>query len=386
MDKGTTNSINSARILRGIGLNPGISRVQIAGKLGLDKSTVTLIVGDLLRRGIVKEIDGGKATARRGRRPVSLAINKEYGAVIGLELQSRAYRAVALNLNGEVIHAEQGKVKISAETLVPCFGEIAERLQATLTDRDVPILGIGVGLSGIVNFHEGLIYHSIPLNLHEPLAFCDEVSQTVDVPVFIDNDANCIAWGELAFHKPLVLKDIICVLLQAWNRQEIPEFSGGLGVGFGIVIGGKVFHGQHYSVGEFRSLRWRSANKGQFSLTDAELARVGRDEQLTERFSGELAEHVALLVNMLNLSHVVVTGALEDIHEQIIATIQDQIQINWPYPNRVECEVLTSALGDDAVAYGAAGMFLERIFEHPEVPLEVNKSPSLNGMKILMQR
>ena len=43
-------------------------------------------------------------------------------------------------------------------------------------------------------------------------------------------------------------------------------------------------------------------------------------------------------------------------------------------------------MGDDAVAYGAAGMFLERIFEHPEVPLEAEQTQVPNGMSILMQR
>ena len=385
MDRGT-NTINRARVLRAIGLNRGISRVDVATRLGLDKSTVTLIVNQLMHLGILIEIDDGKTMLRRGRRPVSLAINKEYGAVLGLELQARAYRAVALNLAGQVIHSEQGAMDLTDGQLVEGFCDITTGLLETLKGMGIPVLGVGVGISGVVNFHEGVVYHSIPLNIHEPLAFTEQVGWDLDVPVFIENDANCIAWGELAFHKPLLLNDIMCVLLQQWNRDQTPDYSGGLGVGFGVVIGGKVFHGRQYSVGEFRSLNWQEANKGQFSLSDEDLARIGLDDRVFERFARELASHVALFVNMLNLSHVVITGALEGDHGQLITIIQEEIQGNWPYPEPVDCEVLTSALGDDAVAYGAAGMFLERIFEHPEVPLEVEQAKGLNGIDILMQR
>ena len=40
---------------------------------------------------------------------------------------------------------------------------------------------------------------------------------------------------------------------------------------------------------------------------------------------------------------------------------------NWSYENEVDCAIEFATLGDRAVAYGAAGMFLERFFSIPEV-------------------
>jgi hypothetical protein len=52
--------------------------------------------------------------------------------------------------------------------------------------------------------------------------------------------------------------------------------------------------------------------------------------------------------------------------DEIVEVVRAEIRRNWSYPNEVECAVEFAVLGDLAVAYGAAGMFLERFFSIPE--------------------
>lgn len=378
-------NINISRILRLIYLSKGISRIEIAHRLGLDKSTVTLIVARLLQWGIIKEtIPSEKAGPRRGRRPVGLIINKDYGCIIGIELLTHSYTLVVMNLKSEVLYRDHGSVDFTGSRLVPEFVRVCRDTTTHLQGMGLKVLGVGVGLTGIVNYHQGIILHSIPLDILESLHFSQAVSDFLDVPVFIENDANCCAWGELAFRRPTHMGNFVFVFIKSWDEDFVLDTYAEIGVGLGFVVNDKLYHGQDYSVGEFRSLHWQAPNKGQFSLSDDELTHLDRDPVLFDRFARELSAHVAMMVNTFNLRHVIVGGSLSDRHHDLCAVLTDQIQANWLYPHAPNCQVSVSALADRVVAYGAAGMFLDRIFEQPEVSTD-NDAVTTPGLEILLR-
>jgi len=380
-----SKNINTSRVLRTIALNQGISRIEIAQQMGLDKSSVTFIVNRLLKQNVIREVQTLQAGVKGGRCPIALAINATYGSVLGFEVQSRYYRLVALNLQGEVILAEDRTISIDSGKLVATVAKVSRRIQKKLAQRGLPVLGLGVGLSGIVNYHQGIICQSYPLGIDTPLPFLEKISEKLDIPVFIENDANCIGWGELAFHRPRLLKDFICVLLRRWRKQDTLKAQSPIGLGLGVVINNKVYHGQGYSVGEFRSIKWRAGNRGQFSLRDEQLESMHQDGRLFRRFGRELAQHLAFMVNTFNLSHVILSGAFADSFDELRDLIQTAITGNWAHDDPASCEVLSATHGNDAVAYGAAGMVLERIFEHPEIPSGMSEQVP-NGLSILMDR
>jgi predicted NBD/HSP70 family sugar kinase len=361
-------NINASRILRTIYLNKGISRIEISRILGLDKSTITNVVSDFLAQGLVKITAEGKASILGGRKPEKLSINKDYGYVVGFELQPESYTAVTVNLDGEILFSRSKEITISGSNLVSVFFELLESIRKEMKKSGLPIIGIGVGLPGNINPYEGIIYQSIPLNITNRLDFFPEVSHKLDISVFVENDANCCSWGELAFHKREQLKNFIFVLVEFRHGDVLHSLYGSIAAGMGIVLNGKVHYGESFTAGEFKSLFWKPPNKGQFSLTDEELLRVEKDRELFIRFTRELSMNIALLVNTFNLSHVFLGGSIEKFQSDIIPILREEIQKNWSYPNEVKCAIRFSSFGDRAVAYGAAGMFLERVFAHPEVP------------------
>ena len=85
----------AAKIVRTIWQNPHISRVGIAERLGLDKSTVTNQVSRLIDIGLIAETEEGSAGTHGGRRPIHLAMNRSFGRVVGIEMQFASYVAVA---------------------------------------------------------------------------------------------------------------------------------------------------------------------------------------------------------------------------------------------------------------------------------------------------
>ena len=88
-----------------------------------------------------------------------------------------------------------------------------------------------------------------------------------------------------------------------------------------------------------------------------------------ERFLRELFANVGLIVNTLNLSHIILGGAFEELGDHTKDILEEEIIKNWPYPYPydVKQHIWYSSFGERAVAYGAAGMVLNTLFGDMEV-------------------
>ncbi len=109
---------------------------------------------------------------------------------------------------------------------------LLEKSGASLSD----IRSIGIGVPGMMNVETGIVYFSPNL----PLLNTDitaGLKAKFGLPVYINNDANCAALGEVAAGGAVGAKDAVFVTL-------------GTGVGGGIVLGGKVYAGYNGTAGE----------------------------------------------------------------------------------------------------------------------------------------
>jgi len=353
--------LNTSLVLREIWTHREISRVQIAKNLDLDKSTVTSIVAGLLEKGVVEETAIGKAGPQGGRKPVLLKLNGSKGSVIGIEMKPDGYTAVAADLSGRIIDTWVGDFEICESNLATSFLDIVAELRGKVPG-DAPIQGIGLGVPGVVNTGKNIINYSMPLGITKPWDFKSNVADQCDLPVYIENDANACAWAELAFHRTKKLKNFVFVLLEFRDTTRLRGLHERTALGLGIVIDGRVYHGRNYSAGEFRSILRGPNNKGQFSLSDEESLRIADDPHLLDRVIDELAKNVSLLATTLNLDEVYLGGDIERYGELMVPVFEKKIQDNWPYPDKVHCKVKFSSLGRKAVAYGAAGLVLHRLF------------------------
>ena len=94
---------------------------------------------------------------------------------------------------------------------------------------------------------------------------------------------------------------------------------------------------------------------------------VYTDPAIWEQVVRELSRNIALLVNSMNMSMVNVFGTFILDGEKMKDIILEEIQANWLYDTRVECTVEISDNGKQAVAIGAAGYFLNRVFSLPDI-------------------
>ncbi len=98
------------------------------------------------------------------------------------------------------------------------------------------IKGIGIGSPGTVNGAIGQITYSCNINFDQ-VPVVEELRKHIDVPTYVDNDANCAALGEVKFGSCKGLKDAILVTL-------------GTGVGGGIITDGRMLVGKNGGGGE----------------------------------------------------------------------------------------------------------------------------------------
>jgi len=360
------NEINTARVLQLLWYSKGISRVDMSRELGLGKSTVTNIVNALMKRDLVELVESGQSGPSGGRRPLVLAINARYGYILGLEIQTEFFKAVATDLQGEVVFSHSQAMAFAGKGIAAIFSEVIRTVMPMLSEVGLPLIGVGVGIAGIIDSGSGIIEQSNPLNIVRETRFYEEIAGLLDVPVTIENDANCCCWGELAFRKTERHGSFAFVLGEFRKGRTSGQEYWGVAVGMGLVLDGKVRHGDKFSAGEFKSILWREENSSQFSLSDDEARRIKDDAAVRSKVIRELSAHVAFLVNTLNLTCVVVGGEMAKYKDEIVEVLREEIRRNWSYENEVECAIEFAALGDLAVAYGAAGMYLERIFSIPE--------------------
>ncbi len=367
MQLNKVNEVNTTRVLQKIWLSNGTNRAALTRDLGLVKSTVSRIVAMLLERGLVREVHGQVMKSGVGRRPRHLEINEQYGHILGLEIQTDFFNAVLINLRGDVVETWSGSILRTRLDTSATFLEVMKRLRRPLRRSRVPLIGIGVGLAGIIDQRNGVIVQSNPLNITETVHFIREIKDKASVPVLLENDANCCCWGELAFRRTSRHNNFLFVLGEFRTGETGSNAYWGIAIGLGLVLDGKVYHGASFSTGEFQSIFWTPANSGQFSITDDEARRIKKDKEIMTRAFRELASHVAFLVNTLNLTNVVFGGEISEYQELLLPMVETAIQENWSYSSTVTCSVEFSSLQKDAVAYGAAGMFLESIFTIPEM-------------------
>lgn len=356
----------AARIFRVVWRKPGISRVDIASSLGLDKSTVTNQVNNLIELGLVVETEEGEASSKGGRRPIQLVINRKFGRIIGIEVQLGLYVAVVVDLSGEILGERRGTLDISNDNFAESvLGIIAESTTEFGCGND--LLGVGVGMGGLVDSKKGRIRFSVPIGIDKPIDFGKTVSARLSVPCSVENDANCCAWGELAFNRSEELRDFLFALVE-YRKPLTRSLRGGIGVGFGVVLGGKVHAGAHGNAGEFRSVFCDGPGELQFSLPEAELSRLDSDSMALSRTADELSRNMAMLVNTMDFDRVYIGGDIEALDIDLPATLRRRLEENWMYPAPKDVDICYSSLGGKAVAYGAAGMIFDRLVTERLLP------------------
>jgi predicted NBD/HSP70 family sugar kinase len=338
---------------------PGISRVEIARRLKLYRSTVSNIINILIKHGVVVEKRKGAAAMSGGRKPIYLELNKEFGCVAGLELRPSGYHCVLVDMAGTVIHTSSGllpDIPFDAMTDLVLF-ELYEEVKK----NGLPLLAVCMAVPGIIDSKNEEIIESHPFALKKH-RLRQTFSRQYNIPLFIENDANCLAWFELSKNSDSSVKNFICINLESHQKShQFGEWSK-MGIGIGLAIDGSVFSGNNYRAGEFLTPSWKGESVGQTGLSAKSRKTPASDEAAFRELVVELFSSMISVVSVLNPGTVFLYGELVARSSLVKEIIDEQVPQFNILLQRIDCDLVFTADNDFAAATGAAMMYFLHLF------------------------
>lgn len=334
--------INRCRTMDLIRTRPGVSRIEAAEALGLNRSTLTHIVNDLLASGFVAEEQLPSASGRGGRRPIGLKLTPFY--LLGIEWQSRFIRITLCTLSGEAVyHKQVDTVSYGRSEFIRVVKEHIEILEKKFGCR---ICGAGIGLPGRINPHRGIVIESRPLEISS-LPLAEELYEALGIPVLIENDANCFAWGEIEERKEFG-GNLLCMLLEFHSSPESRNWDQE--VGMGIVSRGSVYHGSNYAAGELPAAGGSADGR---SLVLRNLKDRSSEEAL--EYCRTLFSSLEPVISVLD-PEILILGGDFSFHRALFEpALKELLSRPWTF----------SGKGVWEVARGAASFFAKTIFTLP---------------------
>jgi len=397
-DHALIRQINLSAILFHLRENAPISRAALAEITGLNKSTVSSLVGELIENQFVREV--GLESGGVGRRAMLLRLNPAAGCIVSGEIGVDFISVIAADFAAEIIWRHQTRID-------PAMGQNAIVEQATaLLWRATQegqssyhrLLGVAVGVPGLVDQSTGALLFAPNLGWKD-VPVRTILQQTFDAPVFVDNEANLAALGEHFFGA-------------AQGYGEVLYISAGVGLGGGVVRDGQLCRGVTGVAGElghitmepdgelcncgnrgcwetlvsqralFRRVK-RAVDAGHASQISkavggdfsrltvplvAEAARAG-DSVAQEAFDAighSLGIGIASLVNALNPELVVFGGILSLGWEFLLPPVTEEIQRRALHWNREAMQVVLARHGFDACVIGGLALVLQDILREPQ--------------------
>lgn len=228
----TVREENEQSVIQIINQQPNISRAELSQRTGLTKATISSIVNQLLENQLILETGAGSSSSVGGRKPIFLQLNKKAGISLSIDLGYNYLFAVTTYLDGKIIEEVKNEIHITKENAVSEILSILSYFEKKLPATPYGIIGLSIAVHGIV--YENNILFTPYYNLNE-LDLYNELSIHTSIPIHIENEANLSALGEKS-----------CFFTES-NLVSISIHSG---IGAGIIIDNKLYHGREGRSGE----------------------------------------------------------------------------------------------------------------------------------------
>lgn len=370
--------INQARILNLLRVKGGLSRAGIARELKLTRSTVSVLASDLMEKGIISE-SSEYAVHSTGRPSVSMQLHPEGGHFVGVDVGVERIRVITINLMVETL----SDISKPLATREPegVLKQVVDMVNSTLSNKVINrtrLRGVGLTIPGILN-REHVVEHALVLGWRN-VDIRPRLEEQLQVPIYIENDANAAALAEFYFGGTDVEENLFYLLLD-------------VGVGGGMIIDGSIYTGSFGTAGEIghMQLPLRLDSRGEFRTVSIEdcigkralldqyrqnsgsgasfsvfCSRVDKGEpaavQTITCWAGMVALGLVNIIDLINPSHIILGGPLSRFYQHVqkpLAVLSDRD----PFPGAKSVQLLQSRFGEDACVMGAAAIVYESLFK-----------------------
>lgn len=369
------------------------SRARLAEETGLTKATVSVLVADLVRRGLLRE--GGPPASRGSGRPgLDYELHdRVYG--IGAEVSVDYLSVIVLDLRGEVRARQRVGYDVpraSREATLDALADLVRRAMAEVPGRPA---GLTLAAPGNVDPTTGRVDYAPRIGWYDaPVAA--PLASLLDDPtlrVEVENDVKLAAIAEHA-------------LGAAAGTADLAYLSGEMGVGAGVIAAGRLIRGTRGHAGEIGHLPlnpepapcacgrtgcWetmvglgalldlaadpddpvhdpqRDLEERLAVIVERALAGDRRTLAALDQVATGLGLGASVLINMMNPAVLVLGGYFAVLGDHLLAGARREIAARVVAADADGCRVELSRLGFDAAALGGAHAALDRVFTDPTV-------------------
>jgi N-acetylglucosamine repressor len=359
-----------------------ISRAELARRSQLSAPTVSAIVDSLMQRGIVVETT--TAPSSGGRPPVLLSVDPKAGYVVGIKLRGDGVTTVVCDLDAQIVSSNERYVPLVGDPMA-ALDAIEEETRRALRDAAVPaskVLGVGVGMSGVIDSAAGVCRFSHLLQWHD-VELAAPLRRRMGLPVWVENDVNTLAVAEKWAG-------------DAHTASNFVTLSVGRGIGLGIVVDRSLYRGSHGAGGEFGHMIVEPGGPrcecGRFGCLEAMVGEGALRRRISERKGHDVSREellmlvemgdtaaldivdsagrklglaVANMVTLLNPELLIICGEGTALGSAFIDPIVSSVREQTFADLGRELEIKIQSWGDEAWAVGAATLVLRESFNLP---------------------
>lgn len=222
------------------------------------------------------------------------------------------------------------------------------------------VRAIGIGVPSVVDVEKGIVYDVVHIPSWKEVHLKELLEKKYNIPVFVNNDANCFALGEHYFGK-------------GKGKSEMIGLTIGTGLGAGVIINGHLYAGKNCGAGEFGMVDYLEHNyefyaSGSFfrnvhDLNGEEVFKQAQngDKQALKLYE-ELGTHLGNAIKMIMYTYdtelIILGGSVQLAFSFFEKSMWDRIR-TFAFPKSIEkLEVKTSALQNSGIL-GAAALYYD---------------------------
>jgi predicted NBD/HSP70 family sugar kinase len=224
-----------------------ISATELTALAEKHKSTISPRLQAMLASGALRDAGMGDSGSRGGKPRQYLELNPDYCHAIGLDASSDELKGGVFDLSGRQIlsHRVRYSDPRQGDAFLSDLYEFAAELRKRATGVSGRCLGLGLGVSGLIDSQRGRIINSRAIGLRD-YDLAGDLGRRLGLSVRVINDANAALLGEKWF--VLDYEDGPAANLAYFFVDNF--FTS---VGFGLMIGGQLYEGSRFQAGELTS-------------------------------------------------------------------------------------------------------------------------------------
>lgn len=384
---------NMLTVLRCIQENGQIYRKDIKDITGLSWGSISSIVNDLLKRGIIRETKNSNSI--KGRNPSVIDIYTDSSCIIGVDINIAGITVIQMDLKCHIIFSMHEEiVNKSKDSIIEQVFKLVDSIFSRSRGESKKVVGIGIAMQGFVDCEKGIACYSPYFIQWEDVPLKKMFENRYQCSTFIDHSPNCMALFETWIGVAKGARNLFFIRL-------------GMSIGSSIIIDNRVLRGIDGNAGEFGHITMKPDGEecncgnrgcletlssgqsilnqlirrinngektivteliGQKPIEEVDMETIYRAFHMGDKLCIDILDEMALYlgiaisnaINILNPELVVIGGSMAQYESLFMSKVKDIVEKRtWKFSKK---SILVSTNKNNTAAIGAGLKIIQNVF------------------------